>query len=945
MKLGQISAKTTFEEQKFIFFNQDFPLEITNSKIIGFISNQSNSINENYISSIGLVIAEFLKQNNLKKILINNSDNNFGIAFGLIFYNILAHNSEIKVKIFDESWGYSQKLAHHYFINNDFDFFINIEVNLTDKNSSLAILSFFKKNLTFLSADDEKLINKAEKCPFLSQNSQIKKPKKFRINWNDIIEFQKSINLDLQKLEKFYQFYEPESTFLTNFLKRNFDLKTAKFLPIRKNAPIENIMKKISDNSIIWKKLTTSAKFKTNVVFWLKQNKILAGFRKNFNFNIIKEKDLQLLFLDYLRKNWQNGRHFLISKQSDSYIFEFVQKNFNAKIKSFCEYTENPETEIIKIQSQEQQEIVIIMEKSFYFIPKSAEKSTVFGLSSHFSVLWYIKVFDFYLKNNQNILEIIQTIKTEINYVFHHKFKLKIDPVKLDNIINLLISEKDGEFKPQGFKIKNFSNDKNVINLKVNLKKKDFYTLTYFKPKKQLTLSTNFLAKNHTEKQAVFLENSLIDKIRLVNKDSILTKTNQKKNIIKFSCFITTIIVILIILFYNFYNSSFSDGSTTRIFEKFYEFFFKPRKNRLVLLGVFGHFLLWNISTTFQLRQIFKNQGIKTKFRHLFIGTFIALFMQFSTPFSFGGEISYYWYLQRKQYPLKNISATLTYNALLHQVFNLLIAIIFLPVGFVFYPELFVFDSWEKIAFFTWLITNIILNMFVLLIIIIISLWKKLQYSLIKMLVWLLNLNFFKKIEDKKRVEYRFQFLIDNFKNHFIKILSNKALLTKILLIYKLPLFFLNFSFVILITAMEKGGFNLKNLSFIHYLKFISGFTILQISNNLSPSPGGVGSVDVITKLIFQSFFNEKTTITLDIFNFANRIYTWFLPYFISALGILTVWIGEKRIDYYQQIRQTMKNNSILNLELKKQNTNFFKYALFFWTLVIFSLILFIFLH
>ncbi|MXR13766.1 UPF0104 family protein [Mycoplasma flocculare] len=941
----EISSEPILQSQNLISFNYESPLEVSNSKIIGFISNKPNSINENYIYSLATIISAFLREKGFNKILINNSVNNFGIAFASIFYSIIAEDPTRKVLVFNENFGYSQKLARHYFINSNFDFLIDIEINWTSKNSNPGIITFFKKKLTFLTLEEEKFINSAEKTPFFFKNDQIVKPEKFPISYENIFKLQTYLNLDLENLQKLYQFYDPDSNFLANFLKSNFNLKTIKFLPIKKIFTIENIMKHVSDSSIIWKKITTSAKFGTNIIFWLRKNKIVAAYRKNFNFNIIKEKDLQLLFLNYLRQNWQNGKYFLVSQQSDDYIIDYIQKNFNAKIWRYCEYRENPETAILKIQSQNQEEIVLITAESIHFIPKNTKKDTCFGISSHFSALWYIKVFEFFAKNNQNILDIIKAMKNEVNMVFHRKISLEIPPSNFDKIVNLLINEKSSELKPQGFHITNSSLDKRSINLKVNLKKNDFYTLNYFKPKQKLTLSTHFLAKNHTEKQAVFLENALIDRLKLVNKDAILTKSNKKKNIIKFSIFISIIILILIILFYNFYNLSFVDGSPTKIFVKFYDFFFFPRLNRLIFVGAIIYMLFWNISTAFQLRQVFKNQGIKTRFKHLFVGAFIATFMQFSTPFSFGGEISYYWYLQRKQYPLKNISATLTYNAFVHQVFNLLIGLVLIPIGFVFYQELFNLDSWEKVIFFIWLIVNIFLNALVLLIIAIISLWKKLQYSLIKIFVWFLNLNFFKKIEDRQRLEFRFQFLMDNFKKHFSEVLSNKMLLAKILFIYKLPVFFINFSFAILVLAMEKGGFNLKNINFMHYLKFLSGFTILQISNNLSPSPGGVGTADVITKLIFHSFFSEKTAVNLDIFNFANRIFTWFLPYLISGIGIFTVWIGEKRIDRYKEIRKTMKNNLTLNYELKKHDTNFFRYVLIFWGIITISLFILIFVH
>ncbi|MBG0730947.1 lysylphosphatidylglycerol synthase transmembrane domain-containing protein [Mycoplasma sp. 'Moose RK'] len=945
MKSIAINPKEFVENENFISFNYELPLEISNSKIIGFISNKPNFINESYIFSLASAISGFLKQKKMTKILINHSSNNFGIAFSSIFFDILNSGNERQILIFDSKCGYSQSLARHYFINNDFDFLIDIEVNWTTKNSNMVKISFFKEKMKFLNFEEEKFINRTEKNYLFYRKTSLNKSNKFPIDWKNIIEFQRYLNLDLQNLTNSYQFYDRDSWFLTSFIENNFDTKSIKFLPVKNIFPIQKIIKKVGDNSVIWKKIITGAKFKTDFIFWLKKNKIRVALRKKLNFNIIKEKDLQLLFLDFLRSNWQNGKYFLISNQTDKYIVDFVQKNFSAKIFNYCEFKQMPETEIIKIREETNEEIILINSENVFFIPKSSEFMKYFGINTSFQALWYLKIFEYYKEKNLDIFQIISSLKSEVDFIFHHKFKLSISPNSFDKLVNLLVSEKDEEFRPQSFNIKNLDFDNRLIMIKVNLQKNDSYILTYFKPKQELTLFTSFSAKNHTHKQAIFRENTLISKLKLVNKDVIATKTSQKTNILKFSIFITTIIVILIILFYNFYNSSFADGSTTQIFVKFYDFFFKNKLHRLVFIGSLAFFLFWTISSAFQLKKIFNHQGIKTKFRHLFIGSFIATFMQFSTPFSFGGEVSYYWYFQRKQYPLKNISATLTYNALIHQVFNLIVSFIFVPVALIFYKDLFVFDSWEKIVFFIWLTVNIFLNLLVLLIIIVISIWKRLQYFLIRIFVGILNLNFFKKIEDKERLEFKFQFLIDNFKNHFLQVLANKRLLAQILILYKLPLFLLNFSFIILIVTMESAGFSLKSVNFFEYLKFISGFTILQISNNLSPTPGGVGSADVITKLIFEEYFREKSSANLDIFNFANRIFTWFLPYVISAIGIFTVWVGEKRMDLYKEIRQTTETNLILNHQRQKQYSNFYRYALLFWGIIAISVIIFVFVH
>ncbi|WP_434337014.1 flippase-like domain-containing protein [Mesomycoplasma conjunctivae] len=936
-----ITTQTKKQTQVAISFEHN--LNVLNSVIVGTIGQGANNINENFIFTKSTVIAEFFKQAQINNVLIAHNGNDFSFAFSSIINTVL-NKKKIYSGILNNEIGSSKTIAKQFFLNEKkYDFFIYIEVLNVNKSKNIVKIYLLNSQLKMLTKEEENFINNIVINEIVYKKEDILDSKSITTNNDDLLFWFANKDLDWQKIENNYQFFDANYVSqLNNFFKEE-QINIEKLLPIKKHFKQLTIIKQAKENSLIWRKIINSAQFKTKYVFWIKNNKIKIAHRKSLIFNIIKDDDIKFLVLDYIRNNFSKSTQFLISYESKPFFNNFVQKYFNGKIHYYSEYNQVAENSIYNIKQKNNDNLIIINQDGIFFSPKSNSEKIYFGLNTSFLLFWFVQILDYYSKNKQDIFDVIDKVKQESDFVYRYKTKMFISRNSFSNLLNELINSDD--IKSFNFELDKQNLNNNYIIAKFFLEKGDYFKLLYSKEEEKLSITTFLKSANHSEKEAIFLENKIINKVKIVKKDTTISKKNTKKNVAKLAIFLTVIISIVFLLIYKFYNSSFQNGSPTGIFIKFYDYFFTPKIYRFYFIINLILFIIWMILMSVQIKRVLNYQGINPHFKHLFVATFISGFMQMSTPFAFGGEISYYWYLQRKGYPLKNISATLTYNALVHQIFNLLISILFISLGFYFYRDLFNLDSTEKIIFFIWLIANIFLNIFVLLIIIVIGIWKKLQYWLIRNFVWLLHLNIWKKIEDSKRVEYNIQFFIDNFKNQFIEVLANKSLLFEVLLVYKLPLFLVSSSFATLVLTLQKANYNINDLSIIDYIKFLSGNTILAMSNNLSPAPGGVGSVDIITQLVFKSYFRQDDNLNLTIFNFANRFYTWFLPYIISAFGIITVWIGEKRIDKYKEIRKTLELNSSLKSQITKSSTKFYKYAILFWSVIVIVFFLFILLH
>lgn len=925
-------------KKTFLAFNFDYLPSFSKSKIIAKIGEGNQFINENFIFSKAVALANLLQKKQLNKVLIYYNDNDFSLAFAGIFSRIFKE-FKIQTVYFGDFENNKITIAKEFFVNNDFDFFIGIQSIFNEKTTKTIEMFFNHKQLALLTLEDEKFLNNftINEVNYNNESKEIPKIDNYFMDLN----YQMN-KFPLNSLKNKYEFFDNNNNRLEAFLKANLN-KSENILPIKTNILSKFSLNKFKSNIAIWRKIFSSLKNKSDFVFWLKEDEVQVAYLQKFFYKVISEEDFQLLVLDYILKNHLANAFFLISKDTPDFILEKIKTSFN-NIQIFN--PENGELEKLFFKIKENQnEVFVLNNNKIFWSPK--DQYLFLGQDSSFIALWYLQILEFYKENNLNIIEVIDFIKQNHNFVFKNKMQFFADNKTFSNFVDQLIFEQSNKINIINYEISEQNFNNNIISIKIGLPKNDYLKITYSKIHESVEVSSFFHSSNYSYKESVFLEYEIQNKMKIAKKDNlqIVQSSNKYKNILKFGFFISAIISIIFLLLYKFYNASFSNGSPTEIFNKFYEYFLSDNLAKSVVIINFALFWVSNLLIGMQLKRILRTQNIKVKFKHMFAGSIIAYFMQFSTPFSFGGEISYYWYFNKKGYPLKNVSATLTYNALIHQLSQLIISLIFIPIGFYYFSELFVFNSIEKILFFVWLIINIFLNVVVLAIIFIISVWKKLQYWLIKIFVKILNLRYLHQIEDLKKNEFKYQFFIDNFKIHFLEIFANKKLLFEVLFFYKFLPFVINFSFLTLLITMKNGGYNIRMISAIDYLKFISGNTILAMSNNLSPSPGGVGFVDLTTKIVFQNFFKANDLLNLNIFNFANRLFNWFIPYFVSSIAIITVWIGEKRNDKYQEIKKAIEINPQLKTQFSRSHSRFYWITLPLLFAIGASLLLLVFFH
>ena len=104
-------------------------------------------------------------------------------------------------------------------------------------------------------------------------------------------------------------------------------------------------------------------------------------------------------------------------------------------------------------------------------------------------------------------------------------------------------------------------------------------------------------------------------------------------------------------------------------------------------------------------------------------------------------------------------------------------------------------------------------------------------------------------------------------------------------------------------------------------------------------TPSGLGVSDWATKNILAPLFRSQEGYSVDIYQTMNRILLTISIVVLSAFMLLTVFIGESRIDKYNKIKKTLTQEEIVqgNIRIK---TRFYSFAFIPWTLGIIGLVM-----
>ncbi|QJB71184.1 lysylphosphatidylglycerol synthase transmembrane domain-containing protein [Mycoplasma sp. 1654_15] len=952
----QTSSKNKTNDLESYFIST---LKIQNSKILAPVGILENEWNEENVFNFAMKLKHFLLLHKQKiKLMLYCNKSEITTVFGSIISSVLSEETKIEVFLYDKDTNFSLQQYKSEFIQFDFDFFISLDV-FQYKKKDYVELQIKQEELKPLDSEQISYLNSLENEVFqekwsiekLKNNNQAKILNPIEIKQN--IEKNANFLLSLQENFKFkfgiFNNLNDDSKVAIDYFKKN-NIDNIKSLSW--SSKNNNLFNKFN-KKIIWKKLTKRVEKNTDFIFWIKDKNIDILYKNKRFFEYLSTNELQLICLEYLRKFFINNREvkFIVNLESLDYVKTFLKEHFQEQIVFYS----NQNQEEYLIQKYSKQQVFLFNQQNFFFF--NNKENTDYSLTSQ--ALFYIRVLEALKEENDCFLKQIDNLKTKYNFQPIYQFKQRLNYDNFRNFIHKLNEEKVlVDLTIKSVKFLEAISSENEEKIKIVLDKNTIIYFLYNKIKRTLktTIISDLTKQNY--KDAIINENEIKKEIKTLSKHE-LQKQQNKKNALKAFVLASVIVVILFFLFYQVYKITNQDvgQSFSSLLNGFYDVFLTNLKKRVFILFIVIYYIFFSLGNGFLMYRIMKKLHIPIKFRHISMSLFLGVFMANSTPFYFGGEIIQYWYLQKKGYKLRKILSAFTYAAFLHQIFILIYSLIMLPLGFYFYKDnLLVFDSVDKIILFVWLIFNIFINLFVTLIILVLSIWTKLQHKAILVFIWLLSFNPVQIIEDKSRLNYFLQAEAELFRKNFYFVIKDFKFFLETLFYKAIVFSLINMNFFILLrttqTAIEKSLHpELYNnvFDFVGYIKFLSGTNILIMSNNLNPTPSGLGSIDLISLMVFKNYFpvaNSDPTIAqegdyyLKVFNFSGRVLTWLIPYISSGVFLIIVWIGEKRLEKYRTIRHAISLNPEIKNKVKRTYSIYFKVTYSIVAVVVISLLL-----
>ncbi|UWD34090.1 lysylphosphatidylglycerol synthase transmembrane domain-containing protein [Mesomycoplasma molare] len=947
-----LKLETEISSENFLNYNEDYLItgnELKNSNIVcsevlAKLGEFEDEINENVIFQKALLFKELIKKqknHEIRKIFIYNDNDDISYAFSEIFENVLSSEEKNNVFKFEKNTFYSKDMALNEIIKNEYDY----SIFFLKENKEFYRIIFRKNNFQYLTKQEEDFINK--KITLTKFNSELlknKNKKTIYINKNINIVLNEKIKRKYLMLVEGYREFDQIKNISENFTL-NFIKKPSNYFKYYKR--------------IIKKEFIKDKKSKHDVFFYSENSKnIEKTFIKNKNkYQEISNEDINFLLLNYFIKtdtDFHNTSFYIPFKSSNN-VKEFLYKNNHQNIKTY-----NNLNDLYYFLSRE---IKIKNERAYIFdgnqIIKLNFSNNFIGFESISNLLLKVEMFEFYEKNKIDIFKTLEENKK--NYLVSAAFKDN-RTMNYNSFLNFYKKIRK-ERKIAKFKIEKLNINK--LNEVRNLNKRKIFIEINLKDGTEILMEFDkILNEVKTEIVSSYFKSNIYD---IVKKEESIRKemeeyshilkennpNNKWKNILKFSSFLLFIFLVFLILFSTIYRTKDSElEGPLAIFKNFYDIFLSDYKLRFIFLAIVVSNVGFYFFYSMMLYRVFRKQKMKINFKHLFLAAMISTIVQNITPFSFGGDLSSYWYLQKKGYSKPNLASAFAFTSLFHQVSVLFISLIFIPMGFYFYQDILLKDiDARKIITFIFILLGIILNIVLFLLILFVSILKKMQLFIIKIIIFIYKNNPFSYNDnlDRKKIILENKFL--EFKINFKNLFKDFLFFLECLFLYKILPFLLNTSIIVLI-LIEKDIILVNNnfSSFLFwYLNFQSGSSLLNMANNLSPTPGGIGTSDWLMTVIFQNVFvtSDKELIenNLKIFSFSTKIFYWLIPNIISALMLLTLYLGEKRIDKYKQIATMISIDPKISKNFKKTKTIFFRNALLMWIIGIISIVFIILIH
>lgn len=513
---------------------------------------------------------------------------------------------------------------------------------------------------------------------------------------------------------------------------------------------------------------------------------------------------------------------------------------------------------------------------------------------------------------------------------------------------------------------------------KLSFRNGESVILEYSQLKKQLKIYCETIeqkSEENSELAMVVRNREILDGIFDLKEESETTKFTWVQ-FLKYFFYVAFLAAIIIFLFYSVYNLKGGiGGSPKEVFQAFGKKLYVsndiPEYQRSKIIGykvrasfmfIVLSFLLYSVIQTIIFKRIIAMQGAKAKSADIYIGTAIGVIIQTITPKSIGGDIAVYWYLRRKGVERSILFSAIIVNTFLWQATNVLITVTTVPFGVYIFSDLFKTRNAGSIFFMTMLILGIVFDTVLSVVLLVVTMNMKAQKWLIKVTMGFVEWFPFIKSYDAFSIKAKYEYELYNTRYYLKNTFKNIWVFFELFFYKLIPVF-------ITATAVFAKSIDIvkPDVKAGYYMNMTIQDVMIRVANAVSLTPGGTGTGDFLYKVLI----NESLQVTAydgivkgDIYHSEieairsnaaimtamSTLGTVIIPSVISAILLVIVYIGEKRIDYY---RKKNKNRNLIqnkhlntgNISVEKTQTKYFKIAFpMFWILLAAGTLMFIFI-
>ncbi|MGY6171937.1 lysylphosphatidylglycerol synthase domain-containing protein [Candidatus Mycoplasma pogonae] len=939
----------TFDKSKKISFLRKISrlnstLKIRDNKIVSVAGDNEEQFNENTISLIAFNYAKLLKQKyeiEDQIVLIAHDEDDESYKFSQIFSTALSHygiqvsnfsyNNPVPYPVFFYAY---KKLNFHNSVYISRKSFLTDNFVFSFKNTKNDI--FNKEEIEVLNSKivpveiGNHTINKKANINYL--NSKI-----FEDYSKYILENAEENDLDSNLSFSFLSFSDSQNIFITNIFQ---ELKY-KVNDNNKNSSVSQKLNLEFSPFKSLKKLSRNvSKEKSDIgfIFQKKGTKLLCVVKHKRLVKYLSYDKLAILYMNYLSQKDHKKIDVLTTSTASQNPLIFANKLAESEI-TIKDTRRSILAQALKTRTKKLN--FAYTENDMFFISKGLPQS---GFDSIPFALAILEMAAFYKKQNKNLFEVFQEIEKE-NGVLHENIETFF--VDKEQGLNL-ISRINQLEEINGVKIvnkKRFDIQENYSNLICKMQDKTQIVIKYNNYKNVLKYFVNVKPEKAEFPIITNKEKRFIDKINLY-KEEKPPKIKKQNYIIKYT-FLLAFLAVSIFLTFKFLYTNTGGEDSVQIFRDFWTIFTRNTKTRIFFLMIaFSNFVYYAIHA-WTIYRMMQRQGIKIKFKHIFMASFIGVCVSNITPFYIGGDIVSFWYLRKKGYNTSALASTFLASTFIFQVNLVVITLSLIPFMFIQYPELFNGKA-ENIFIVVLLFVGLAINILGFFFYLIISSSKTIQKIIVSVVIYFFELTPLIFVKDPIKISGNKYYAFEKTRQGFRDILKSPKLFLEIFTLRLLTMFFIPTPFVAFASHLLKD-----NIPLIEgYWRILIGTNIIRAVNSISVAPGGVGTEELITITVLKPLFKEADQLDpqlvirdgVKIFSFLKQIFFYFIPTITSALALLSVWFGERLLAKKIKVAKNrlLHKNLAINTHDIVVKTNYYKITASIGILATLAIILFL---